>query len=234
MSDNLYCVTGFELTGELASALAWPVLVGVVIIIARKQIRSIAEAIAERVKFITKVTAPGVSVELEAEAKAVAQKSEQIERPTQHLALEGIESEEAFGNLTVTVAEASEERESVRQRLAAEDPRAAILLSYIELERFLTFAFRAAYNVPNFHPWDLPQTAARLEEKDLLPPDSKVLVESLQGIRNKVLELKSQEVSHDTAKFFSEAVGNMIGYLLLSGAFDDKNGTEDTRQSGDG
>jgi hypothetical protein len=226
-------VTGFELTGQLVSALAWPVLVGVVIIIARKQIRSIAEAIAQRVKFITKVTAPGVSVELEAEAKAVAQKTEEIEPPTQTVTLTGIESEEAFGNLRVTVAEASEERQTVRQRLAAEDPRAAILLSYIELERFLTHAYRAAYNVPNFRPWDLPQTAARLEEKDLLPPDSTVLVESLQAIRNKVLELKSQEVSHDTAKFFSEAVGNMMGYMLLSGAFDDKKAKEDDTEPGD-
>lgn len=64
-------MTGLEFAASLVSSLAWPAVIGVLILVLRAQIRSAMQEVIKQIARVIEVKAPGVSVKLEKQIEDV-------------------------------------------------------------------------------------------------------------------------------------------------------------------
>jgi hypothetical protein len=210
-------VSWFEFIAQMSNAWAWPAVATGAIVLLRSQIKSAADAVVKRVDDVKRVKAAGVDIELERQIQDIAATT---------AAAEGELRSEAPKDLNETTPEdvsfppeTAKERLTKYQQLALLDPRAAILLPFADLERFVRQRFERLY------PEERPTTGfARIV--DILHRDGRLddfIADSLKQmgrIRNQVAHERAA-LDVDVANYFLESVGNVMGYLLLSGFFDD-------------
>jgi hypothetical protein len=228
-------VRWFEAVSNLFLGLAWPIIIGILIIVLRKQLKQTVDAVNKRVEHITEVRAAGVTVKLrelrEQQAKQIAERTE----PFKESAEARMGQFSGGGQLSATVRPSSivsagvvgpptfrAESKTIHRRLAEEDPRAAILLTYIELERFITDVYKKAFPDDKTEPNLLQMIDSLVETKKVLPSNFHDIVRQLYSLRSEVLHGKSDEVSADTAKLYRDAVVNLMRYMLLSRPPDEK------------
>jgi hypothetical protein len=210
-------VSWFEFVTQMSNAWAWPAVATGAMVLLRKQLKMLAEAFVKRVDDIKRVKAAGVDIELEKQMQNIAAAT---------AAAEGELRSEAPKALNETVPEdiplppeTADERLTKYQQLALLDPRAAILLPFADLERSIRGRFR------QLHPEERP-TVGFARIVDVLHRDGKLdsdiagSLKQMSRIRNQVAH-EQAALDVDIANYFLESVGNVLGYLFLSGFFDD-------------
>jgi hypothetical protein len=206
-----------EFISQMSSALAWPVVAAGAIILLRTQIKEVVAALAKKVRDIRRVKAAGVDIELEQQMQGIAATTAaatldlRAETPN---ALPLAQPEDVL-----MPPETADERLSKYQHLALLDPRAAIILPFSDLERAIRQRVHQLY----------PQERSNLSFArivDILHRDGKLdddiagALRQMSKIRNQVAH-EQAELDLDIANYFVDSVGNVTGYLQLSGFFDD-------------
>jgi hypothetical protein len=222
-------MSGLEFASSLVSALVWPTVVGILVVLLRKQLRQAVDAASKKFDDITEVRAGtgGLIFKLENKTKEIAEttgaakesaeaaKGEAAPRELQAGADQvinagAIESMAAVGNPTVRA-----ESETIHRRLGEEDPRAAILLAYIELEGFIKQIYdlklRGDENIVD----DFGGMVGALGAKNILQDGLAESTIGLQEVRNSVYDQKPEEVSAVLAESYRASVDNIIAYVLL-------------------
>jgi len=115
--------------------------------------------------------------------------------------------------------ETADERLSKYQHLALLDPRAAIILPFSDMERAMRQRFHQLYpqersNLSFGRIVDILHRYGRLDD------DIAGALRQMSKIRNQVAH-EQAELDLDIANYFVDSVGNVTGYLQLSGFFDD-------------
>jgi hypothetical protein len=200
---------------QMSQAWAWPVVAGSAIILLRKQIKSAAEALVARVGDIRRLKAPGVDVEFEREmrelAETTAATTEELQTETPN-ALPPAQPEDV-----VLPPETAEERLTKYQQLAQLDPRAAVLLPFSDMERFIRERFQHLY--PNERPTvGFSRIVDILHREGWVSDDIAGALRTMSRLRNQVAHEKT-DFDLDIANYFVESVGNVLGYLVLTGFF---------------
>ncbi len=212
----------FEFITQMSNAWAWPVVASGTIILLRKQIRLAAEAVVKRVGDIKRVRAGGVDIELEKEMRVIAATTAAAEEELRSEAPKALQ-EKPFEDIPLP-PETADERLSKYQQLALLDPRAAVLLPFADLERAIRGRFR------QLHPEER-STLSFLRIIEILNRNGQLddhiagSLMQMSSIRNRVAH-EQAELDPDVGNYFLESVGNVLGYLTLSGFFNDAPGAE--------
>jgi hypothetical protein len=206
-----------EFIVQITSALAWPALAGGAIVLLRKQIKSAADRLVARVGAIQHLKAAGVAIDFRDEVEQLAKDTEELESEAPK-ALPAGEPKDV-----VLPPETAEERLTKYQQLAALDPRAAILLPFADMEGAIRQRFHALYpqerrGVSFLRILDTLQADRKLD------PEIADALRRMSKIRNEAAHERT-ELDVDVANVFLESVGNVLGYLLLFGFFDDPDPT---------
>ncbi|WP_099025907.1 hypothetical protein [Mycolicibacterium palauense] len=128
-----------EFIAQMTSALAWPTVAGSALFLLRRQIKSAATQLVQRVSDIRRVKAPGVDVEFERRVQELTEASQTLDAE--------VVDESSIGGVQdlLLPPETPEQRLNKYERLAELDPKAAILSSFADLEESLQQYFLAIY-----------------------------------------------------------------------------------------
>lgn len=207
----------FEFIAQMSNAWAWPAVASGAIVLLRKQIKSAAEALVKRVEHIKRVKAAGVDIELEQQMQNIAAATAAAEGELRSEAPQT--PNEAPPEDVPLPPETANERLTKYQQLAVLDPRAAILLPFSDLERSIRGRFRQLH--PEERPTvGFPRMVDVLRRDGYLDDDVAGSLKQMSRIRNQVAH-EQAALDLDIANYFLESVGNVLGYLVLSGFFDD-------------
>lgn len=231
-------MSGLDFTARLIGSLAWPLVILVLILVLHAQIKKAAEAIVKRIADITEVTVPGGSVKLEKQINDLAKQTEALPEAVprddnlEH-AVSASELEDLLGHTdafrvrvrptpmyydrlqTVSAPPASADvglQMTRYQRLAAENPKAAVLSAFSDLEVLLRRLYEqnlgAQGRVVSFGKIiDGLERAGRVDENV-----SRALRE-VSDIRNTVAH-SDAAVNQAMADGYIESIGNLIGYMI--------------------
>jgi hypothetical protein len=205
-----------EFITQMSNAWAWPAVAGGAIILLRNQIRLAATGLVGKVPDLRRLKAPGVDLEFEVRELAATTAA-----TTEELRSEAPKAlDEAPQEDVPLPPETADERLTKYQQLALLDPRAAILLPFADLEQAIRRRFVQLY--------PKERTAVSfIRIVDLLHRDGRLddytvgALNQMRRIRNQVAH-EQAALDVDVANYFLESVGNVLGYLLLSGFFDNE------------
>lgn len=206
-----------EFFSQLSSAWAWPAVTLTAVIMLRSQIRAAGNAIVKRIADIKRVKAGIVDVELEREVQVLAETTAAAEEQVRSRSSKTFA--ESRAELAPLPPETAEERLAKYQQLAQIDPRAAILLPFSDLEQAIRRRFIALYPEERAT-LTLGRMVERLRQDDRLSPEIAKALQRMSRIRNQVAHTQT-ELDLDVVNYFLESVGNVLGYLVLFGFFEE-------------
>jgi hypothetical protein len=189
------------------------------IVVLRAQLQKAVEAIVKRIADITEVTAPGVSVKLEKQINELAERTETLPDSTPDSGnvvvrpLPGILELRANGAVT---DDSDAERQQVTgkyQRLAAEDPKAAVLVAFSDLEVMLRRYYEEHFGAQGRYV-SFGKMVNDFKRAEVL---NETVIESLRevsNIRNKIAH-QDASVSYAMAERYIESIGNLLAYMIL-------------------
>lgn len=212
-------MTWLEFISQMTSAIAWPTVAGCAIILLRKQIKSAADRLVARVGEIQHLKAPGVAIDFRNEVEKLAKDTKELEGETPKALPSGVQPKDV-----VLPPETAEERLTKYQQLAAIDPRAAILLPFADIEGAIRQRFYTLYPDQR-RALSFPRILETLQKNHKLDPDVAGVLRQMSRIRNEAAH-EGTELDVDVANFFLDSVGNILGYLLGFGFFDDTDGSQ--------
>jgi hypothetical protein len=211
-------VSGFDLMASTIGSLAWPLVILVLILVLRAQIKNAAEAIVKRIADITEITAPGVSVKLQKQINELAERTEAlpdlapkgenvIVRPSPaNLDLRG-------GTPIVTVTSGAEQQVTKYQRLAAENPKAAVLTAFADLEILMRRIYEQKLGAQGRFV-SFRKVIDGMERAGMLDEFVSRALREVSDIRNEVAH-SDATVNQAMADGYIESLGNLIGYMIL-------------------
>lgn len=209
---------GFDFTANIISSLAWPLVILVLILVLRAQIKKAAEAIVKRIADITEVTAPGVSVKLEKQISELAERTEALPDSTSEGENVIVSPQPARLELrafspTVTGTSEAEQQVTKYQRLAAENPKAAVLTAFSDLEVLLRRIYEQKLGAQGRFV-SFGKIIDGLERAGLLDDFVSRALREVSDIRNEVAH-SDATVNQAMADGYIESIGNLIGYMIL-------------------
>jgi uncharacterized protein YutE (UPF0331/DUF86 family) len=224
-------VGALDFTANVIGSLAWPIVIVVLIVILRGQVKRAVDAIIDLIPGIKEITAAGVSVKLGNEVRAVVDKAESISASITVTpappAVEGIASPEAepktaavpgtgdaFG---VGAEPASRETELDRvlryQQLAIDAPNAAILAMFSELEGLVRRNYVRHFAQPMGKVVSFGKMVTNMSRVGIVSDDAAEVLRQLSNVRNEVAHTAVQSTA-DVATDYGQAVANMVDYLI--------------------
>jgi hypothetical protein len=197
---NHAAVGWMDFTASLVRSLAWPVAVVIAVFVLRRRIAEMLAALAARLGDLKKLSAMGVDLEFEREAAQVSAAAEE-------LAPDGV------GN-----AIASDPELDRLKRLAEIEPRAAILLGFIDVEAALrSTADRSVKDLRLHERWrrgaSIGSIARELNRRDIISEQAVGVLSELAGLRNQVSHDSEVRLSTAAAQSYVDAALEMIRYL---------------------
>jgi hypothetical protein len=214
-------VSGFDLTASIIGSIAWPLVILVLIVALRAQIKRAAEAIVKRIADITEVTAPGVSVKLEKQINELAERTEAlpdsppegdnvIVRPSPA----NLELRAGTPIITVTSDDAEAQQQVTKyQRLAAENPKAAVLTAFSDLEVVLRNWYERNLGAQGRYV-SFGKIIDGLQRTGVLDESVGRALRDISEIRNKIAH-SDATVNQAMADAYIESIGNLLGYMIL-------------------
>ncbi len=212
-------VDSFQFVSNLVSSLAWPATGLGLVIYLRTEVRGVAQALVKRIEDLKKLSAGAVSAEFEKAASEVAQKSDAIAEAVQQQAAPATETEKrpAEPALALERQDREERREQKVERLLEQDPRAVVLLEFIEIESSLTELFSARYGSRT------PRTGFskmlnQLVRDGVLDADVAGVLKDLAALRNELSHEPEATVTEEAARSYAEAASvaqKLLGIALL-------------------
>jgi hypothetical protein len=215
LSLDLQAVTWLEFWAEIVSATAWPLVGLVAVFFLRKEIKSLASGIVGRVGDILRLQFPGGAIDFESKAKAIAENTDKLNRDQG----DEVVTIEARQDVALPQETPREKRVSYEE-LANVDPKAAILVSFADLEGLLRRSFKRIY----------PAESSKIsfgKLVDTLHRDGQIdstLAESLKtlaSMRNEISHGTAAVIDHDTAHYYVDAVTNVLVYLTSTPLYRD-------------
>ncbi len=205
-----------EFIVRMTSALAWPLVAGGAMILLRKQIRTAADKLVERVDKVVRLKFPGGSIDFKDQVRDLAATTA---AETAELAAATPDALPTAQPAEVVLPpETADERLTKYRELAVLDPRAAILLAFTDVESAIRQRFR------QLHPDQRSASFGRIIEvlynDGLLDDEIVDALRRMSEIRNQVAH-EQTALDLDVANYFVESAGNVFGYLLLSDFFGD-------------
>ncbi|SLB58303.1 Uncharacterised protein [Mycobacteroides abscessus subsp. bolletii] len=203
-------VSGLEFAARLVEAAIWPVVVMVLVFVLRDQIKSATNAFIARIADITDVSARGFALKLEKKVREVHEKTETLaDTATEHDSIASVEKV-----LADLPPETPPERVDRFQRLAAENPKAAVLVAFSEFENLVRRIYWSKYgNHDQFIPF--AKMLSIFKHDQVMPPIVIEGARELSQIRNELTH-SAATISAETALNYGESLGNLIKYWLLS------------------
>lgn len=203
-------MSGLEFAARLVEAAIWPVVVVVLLFVLRDQIKSATDAFIARIADITDVSARGFGLKLEKKVREVHEKTEALsDTTTNHDAAASVEKV-----LAELPPETSPERVGRYERLAEEDPKAAILVAFSEFENLVRRIYLNRYDSNDqFIPFT--KMLSDFKRDGVMPPIVIEGARELSQIRNELTH-SAATISAETALNYGESLGNLIKYWLLS------------------
>lgn len=203
---------------SIIGSVAWPLVILVLILVLRTQIKRAAEAIVKRIADITEVTAPGVSVKLQQRIEKLAAESETLSVTAAATGTGEVttNTEQLIAQGPILPPETDAERVTKYQRLAAEDPKAAVLVAFSEFETVLRKVYEEEFGPSTQRFVSFGKMVSDFDRNDVFPVDVTGLLRELSGIRNDVSH-SGTEISSEMANWFLEAIGNIREVLLNRG-----------------
>lgn len=204
-----------DFTVQMSNAWAWPLVTSGIVVFLRKPIKSAATGIVARLADLRRLKAPGVELDFEREVKELAATTAATTdelRADSPKALPATEPEDV-----VLPSETAGERLSKYEQLARLDPRAAILLSFSDLEGSIRDRFHQLY--PEYRPGvGFARIIDQLHKDGRLDDDIAGSLRQMSKIRNQVAHERT-ELDLDIVDYFIDSVGNTIRNLILSDFF---------------
>jgi hypothetical protein len=159
--------------------------------------------------------APGVEVDFELQVRQIAATTAEATEELKEAAPKALPAVQPKD--IVLPPETADQRRTRYQQLAVLDPRAAVLLSYADMESAIRQRFREIY--PQERPGaGFGRVVEVLHRDRVVDDDVAGAMRQMSKIRNQVAH-ELAEVDVGTANYFVESAGNVLGYLLLSDFF---------------
>lgn len=203
----------FEFIAQMTSSLVWPSVVSGTIILLRKQIKSAADRLVSRVGEIRHLKAPGVAIDFRDEVEKLAKETEELESEAPKALLRQHPVD------VVLPTETADERLSKYHQLATIDPRAAILLPFADMEGAIRQRFHRLYPHER-RGLSLVRILDKLVTDRRLDAEIANVLRQMGKIRNQAAH-ENASLDIDVANYFLDSIGNVLGYLLLLGFFDE-------------
>lgn len=211
-----------DFTANVIGSLAWPIVIVVLIVVLRGQLRKAVEAIVKRIADITEVTAPGVSVKLEKQINELAERTEALPDSTPDSANvivrplpRSLELSASRPNVIIT-DDSDAERQQVTgkyRRLAAEDPKAAVLVAFSDLEVLLRQDYEQHFGAQGRFV-SFGKMVNDFERAELLNKTVSVSLREVSDIRNEIAH-SAAAVNYAMAERYIESIGNLLAYITL-------------------
>jgi len=201
-----------EFIAQMTSAVAWPLVAFIALILLRTQIRSAADSLVARIGEITRLKSPGVDIEFAKQVEELAERTEVV--------LKG-EAQPLSPAETVApsiTGEPPSGRYEQYEYLTFVDPRAAILVSFSDLELLVKAEFERRY--PKSKSWiSFSRMIQQLFKDGLMDEDIYASLRELADLRNQVAH-KTMEIKTETAQHYVEAIQNVKIWFLLMPLFE--------------
>lgn len=219
---------GLDFAANVVGSIAWPLVIVVLIFVLRAQIKKAAESIVKRIADITEVTAPGVSVKLEKQISELAERTETLPASTPDsgdVVVRPLPGNLEFrgGTPIVTVTDDSEaERQQITgkyQRLAAEDPKAAVLVAFSDLEVLLRRYYEDHFGAQGRYV-SFGKMVNDFQRAEVLNGSVSDSLREVSNIRNEIAH-SDTAVSYAMAERYIESIGNLLAYMILFEAIKD-------------
>ncbi|WP_090423167.1 hypothetical protein [Mycobacterium europaeum] len=203
-------MTWLEFVSSLVSSLGWPIVVIVVVIYLRSEVKSVAQGFSHRIKDMTKVQAGNVSAEFERGASEVAQRMDAM------VSADGMELTTGETDVIQQLPDGTvDDRKDKVERLLEQDPRAVVLLEFIEVESALTNVYQQLFAkpwLPSSRP-SFTQMVNTLAEWEIIAGDMAGVMTELAQLRNKIAHEPGATVTEDAARDYVSAAATVIDYL---------------------
>lgn len=226
---------GFDFTANIISSLAWPLAVLVLIVVFRVKIETLFDAIIKKIPDVTEVSASakGVSAKLEKHIENLADQTETLPEPVprdENLFDHPTRSAWEFEDHLTGVRGVQARRESFfpripppfpdaepvvtkYQRLAVENPKAAVLAAFSDLEVLLRRLYEQRLGVQGRFV-SFGKIVDDLQRVGELDETVSQWLREVSEIRNEIAH-SDATVNQAMADAYIRAVGNLIGYMIL-------------------
>jgi hypothetical protein len=188
-------VGSFQFASSLVASLAWPVVVLVVVVYLRGEVKSVAQALAARVQDLKKLSAGAVSAEFEKGASDVARRSDAIAASDANLG--------AGLDMSQQVEAELDKRQEKIDRLIEQDPRAVVLLEFIEVESALGYLYETRF--PDRQKTGFIKMVNELVKVGVLPANLAGVLRELAALRNELSHRPDTTVTEEAARNYAEA-----------------------------
>jgi hypothetical protein len=204
-------VSWLEFITQLSDALAWPLVALIAVIFLGPEIKQAAKGLVGRIGDISHLKAPGVAIDFE-EARELAASTEHLKEDNEEAEPTSRESTEI-----VLPTEVIEERFSQYSQTAGIVPKAAVMLSFSDLETYIRNEFGRRH--PNESPkLSFARITSILQREGVLDADAVGSLTELRTLRNRVTH-EGAEVDSKTAVYYVQSVTNLFSYLTSTGFF---------------
>ncbi|MCA1004775.1 hypothetical protein LCL87_03525 [Rhodococcus hoagii] len=224
---------GTDLAASLVDSLVWPIVAVVAILTFRGQIRSILEALRNRMRDLKSFTVPGGGAEFTERMAAAASTGEQVEAATSEAAPPTPSGQlGAMGATQETASPINEwmlggawvlgdrdRRKLALRSMAASDPRAAVVGAGANLEVALRAAYERLFPAEGtaYLTLDPEQLAARIAAHYALPDQAETLIPEVIALGRDVSHLANFEVDSKTVDRYLRTTDFVVAHLNTLG-----------------
>ncbi|BBY71624.1 hypothetical protein MINTM019_19220 [Mycobacterium paraintracellulare] len=202
-----------EFVVQMSSALAWPAVASGAIVLLRKQIKTAATALVERIGEIANLKAPGVSIEFRQDVEKLAESTDSLVGDKGMPAITAGTSPRTV----VLPQETTDERYMRYLEVSAIDPKAAVLWAFADFESLLRVQYKRRY--PNERPnVGFRQIINRFAGDGLLTEDLYGSMRELSNLRNRAAH-EDTAIDAATVYYYLQSVGNVVRTLEGKGFF---------------
>lgn len=235
-------MTGFEFAASVIGSVAWPLVIAALIFVLRAELKTAVKAIITRISDITEVSGAGVSVKLEKAIQDAADKAESlvedVETPsptltrsdttdeneptdggtnaphTRHERIDETSADRTNKELVRAGLPAETEGERLERLrwLAVEEPKAAVLLAFSEMEGLMRRIYDQHHGTQHERYVSFNTMLRSLTQDEVLPNNVFEVMKNLSSIRNEAAH-KPIQVSVKAAENYIEAIVNMLAVL---------------------
>lgn len=197
-----------EFTSKLIASLVWPLVAVGVMWFLRNEVKDLAGALVKRMKDLKKLSAGAVSAEFDRGATQVAEKTDAIAESVE----ESAPSTRAELPELVEGTDAHDQQAKL-DRLLEQDPRAVVLLEFIEVESALTKMYEAKYGRDSRRTTGFIRMTNLLVRDGALDPALGEALKDLAALRNQLSHQPEMTVSASSARNFAEAASTSAELL---------------------
>ena len=204
-----------EFIAQVLSTVTWPIVALIFLVLLRTELKTLVRGIVARTGSMKRFQVPGVSIDFETEVREIAQDVQ-----------DAVTNDDAASESVMQKQDVPLPSETPRQRtfgyeqIARDDPKAAILVSFADLEGLLRRTYNRYFD-DGHQRMSFSKIVANYERGGYITKEMAHTLRRLADVRNQVAHGVVARVEEDTAVAYVEAMGTALAALMSSRLYKD-------------